>query len=168
MHWASTYLKISFLGQKLWPPAIKRFIFETPFEGLLLPCETDQVPYLCHFSSDQDEIWCAKAPWVAIDLYRISSSSAKNWLRVLCFLLYRLHLHSKGILTFLDISVNISLFLVTTPNSFFMGGKMDGWRSQRSRFDPPKNSNFWRKMVRLFEFFFGKKLKSNFLNTGKS
>ena len=28
-----------------------------------------------------DEIWCAKAPWVALDLYRISSSSAKNWLR---------------------------------------------------------------------------------------
>ena len=32
MHWATTYLKISFLGQKLWPPAIKRFIFETPFD----------------------------------------------------------------------------------------------------------------------------------------
>ena len=70
MHWATTYLKISFLGQKLWPPAIKRFIFEIPFEGPLLPCETDQVPYLCHFSSDQDEIWllCVKTAWVALDL----------------------------------------------------------------------------------------------------
>ena len=26
--------------------------------GPLLPCETEQVPYLCHFSSDQDEILC--------------------------------------------------------------------------------------------------------------
>ena len=81
MIWATTYPKISFLGQKLWPPAMKRFIFETPFEGPLLPCETDQVPYLCHFSSDQDEIWCVKSPWVALDVYRISSRSAKNWPR---------------------------------------------------------------------------------------
>ena len=73
--------KISFLGQKLWPPAFKRFIFETQFEGPLLPCETEQVPYLCHFSSDQDEIWCVETTWVALDLYQISSRSAKNWPR---------------------------------------------------------------------------------------
>ena len=34
MHWATTYPKISFLGQKLWPPAMKRLIFETPLEGI--------------------------------------------------------------------------------------------------------------------------------------
>ena len=56
MHWATTYLKISFLGQKLWPPAMKRLIFETPFEGPLQPFEMDQDQYLFHFSSDQDEI----------------------------------------------------------------------------------------------------------------
>ena len=61
---------------------------------------------------------------------------------VLWFLLHRLHLHSKGNMTFLDISVNNSVFLLTTPKFFFMGGQMDGWRSQRSRFDPPKSSNF--------------------------
>ena len=69
MHWATTYPKISFLSKKQWPPAIKRFIFETPFEGPLLPCETEQVPYICYFSSDRDEIWLVKAPWVALDLY---------------------------------------------------------------------------------------------------
>ena len=81
MHWATTYPKISFLGQKLWPPAIQRFIFETPFEVPLLPCEMEQVPYLCCFSSDQDEIWCVKAGQVALDLYQISSRSTKNWPR---------------------------------------------------------------------------------------
>ena len=35
--------------QKLLPPPIKRFIFETPFEGPHQPCETDQVPFPCHF-----------------------------------------------------------------------------------------------------------------------
>ena len=81
MDWPTKYLKISFLGQKLWPPSFKRFIFETQFEGPLLPCETEQVPYLCHFSSDQDEIWCVETTWVALDLYQISSRSAKNWPR---------------------------------------------------------------------------------------
>ena len=55
MDWATTYPKISFLGQKLGPPSIKRFIFETLFDGPLLPYEMDQGPYLCHFSSDQDK-----------------------------------------------------------------------------------------------------------------
>ena len=38
--------KISFLGKQLWSLAIKRFIFETPFEGPLLPCETILVSIL--------------------------------------------------------------------------------------------------------------------------
>ena len=81
MHWPTKYLKISFLGQKLWPPAIKRFIFETPFEGPLLPCETDQVPYLCHFSSDQDEIWYKSRATQVVSTHQISSWSDEKWQR---------------------------------------------------------------------------------------
>ena len=33
---------------------LKRSFFETQFEGPLLPCKTEHVPYLCRFSSDQD------------------------------------------------------------------------------------------------------------------
>ena len=33
---------------------------------------------------------------------------------------------------------------------------MDGWRSQRNRFDPTKNLIFGEKMLRLLEFFGGK------------
>ena len=58
---------------------------------------------------------------------------------VLCFLLYRQHLHRRRNMTFLVISVKNSVFLVTAPQFFFMGGQMDGWRSERSRFDPTKN-----------------------------
>ena len=53
--------KISFLGPKLGPQAMIRTIFENPFEVPLLPCEMVQVPYLCYFFSDQDEIRCVKA-----------------------------------------------------------------------------------------------------------
>ena len=67
MHWATTYPKISFLGQKLWPPAFKRFIFETQFEGPFLPCETEQVPYLCHFSFDIHHIFF---PGLTLDIDR--------------------------------------------------------------------------------------------------
>ena len=73
MHWATTYLKISFLGQKLWPPAIKRFIFETPFEGPLLPCEMAQAPELGCISTNQDKIWCVNAHLVDVDSYQILS-----------------------------------------------------------------------------------------------
>ena len=77
MHWATTCPKISFPGQKLWPPAIKRFIFETPFKERLLLCEMEQVPYFCHFSFGKDEIWCVKSCRVAFDLYQILSRSTK-------------------------------------------------------------------------------------------
>ena len=73
MHWPTKYLKISFLGQKLWPPAIKRFIFETPFEGPLLPCETAQAPELGCISTNQDKIWCVNAHLVDVDSYQILS-----------------------------------------------------------------------------------------------
>ena len=71
--WATTYLKISFLGQKLWPPAIKRFIFETPFEGPLLPCETAQAPELGCISTNQDKIWCVNAHLEDVGSYQILS-----------------------------------------------------------------------------------------------
>ena len=48
---------------------------------------------------------------------------------VLYFLLHRLYLHSKGNMTFLNISVKNSVFLVANPNVSFMGGQIDGWRS---------------------------------------
>ena len=73
MHWAKTYLKISFLGQKLWPPAIKRFIFETPFARPISPGEMVQTPELSHISTDRDKIWCVKATQVDLDSYQISS-----------------------------------------------------------------------------------------------
>ena len=152
MHWATTYLKISFLGQKLWPPAIKRFIFETPFEGPLLPCETDQVPYLCHFSSDQDEIWCAKAPWGS------SSWLVPNLIEqrigrgmVLCFLLYRFHLHRR----------EIWLFWYVFP-SYFDRGFLPLPRGQRLNLVAKIYLCYvsWLRMCQLFPVLTGVILKS--------
>ena len=64
MHWATTYPKISFIGQKLWPPAIKRFIFETPFEGPLLPCETILVSILLSIITYL--VTCASAVYTSV------------------------------------------------------------------------------------------------------
>ena len=88
MHWATTYLKISFLGQKLWPPAIKRFIFETPFARPLSPGEMVQTPELSHISTNQDKIWCVKAPWVDVDSYQISSGLVEKPLSYEAFSFY--------------------------------------------------------------------------------
>ena len=81
---------------------------------------------------------------------------------VLCLLLYRLHLHRRGNMTFLDISVQNSVFLVTTPQFFFMGGQMDGWRSQRNRFDPTKNLKFLEKKCLDFWSFLVEKTQVQF------
>ena len=70
--------KISFLGHKLWPRAIKRFTFDTPFEGPLLPFETDQVTYLCHFSSRWELVY--QSTLGNLWLVRLSRS-AMHWPR---------------------------------------------------------------------------------------
>ena len=127
MHWPTKYQKISFLGQKLWTPAIKRFIFETPFEGPLLPCETDQAPLLGHFPSDQDEIWCVKAPWVGLDLYQILSRSIMNWPRYR-ILLFTTQIASsqKGKYGFLG-HFSQKFYIFGNKPHFLFHGWLNGW-----------------------------------------
>ena len=73
MDGTTTYPKISFLGQKLWPLDLKRFISETTFARPLSPGETAQAPELSHISTYRDKIWCVKAPKVDLGSYQISS-----------------------------------------------------------------------------------------------
>ena len=136
------------------PPAFKRFIFETQFEGPLLPCETEQVPYLCHFSSDQDEIWCVETTWVALDLYQISSRSAKNWPRyaTLLFILQIAHSQKRKYHFFGHFSSEFSI-LGNKPEFFswvvrWMVGGPNG-----TGLTPQKISNFWRKNAQTFGVF---------------
>ena len=87
---------------------------------------------------------------------------------LLCFLFYRLHIHRRGNITFLDISFQNSVFLGTNPNFFswvvrWMAGGPNG-----TGLTPQKTSNFWRKNAQTFGVFWWKKLKSNFLQTGMS
>ena len=58
-------------------------------------------------------------------------------------------------MTFLDISVQNSVFLLTTPPKNFMGRWMVGGPDGPG-LTPQKTSNFWRKKLRLLEFFGGK------------
>ena len=60
-------------------------------------------------------------------------------------------------MTFLDISVNNSVFLLTTPN-FFFHGWLDGWLEVPTEQDllHKKPQIFGEKMLRLLEFFGGK------------
>ena len=88
MHWATTYPKISSLGQKLWPPALKRFIFGTPFEGPLLPCETAQAPELGCVLTNQYKIWCVNAHLVDVDSYQILSGLVEKPLSYEAFSFY--------------------------------------------------------------------------------
>ena len=88
LHWATKYPKISFLGQKLWPPALKRFIFGTPFEGPLPPCEMAQAPELGCFSTNQDKIWCVNATLVDVDSYQILSGLVEKPLSYKAFHFY--------------------------------------------------------------------------------
>ena len=70
--------------------------------------------------------------------------------------LHRLHLHSKGNMTFLNISVKNSVFLVANPN--FFHGLFDGWLEVPTVqvWPPQKSLIFGEKMLRLLEFFWEK------------
>ena len=73
------------------------------------------------------------------------SAQKVNPCMLLCFLFYRLHIHRRGNITFLDISFQNSVFLGTNLNFFswvvrWMAGGPNG-----TGLTPQKTSNFWRK-----------------------